>query len=416
MLSNIKERLYKILRFSEKYTKTDMVYLAKGSFWLTFGQIISIGTSFFLAIAFANLLPKEIYGQYKYILSIFSVLLITNLSGINVALTRSVAMGFEGSLFKSLKTKIKWSLLGSIASLIMVVYYYYAGNYTLSIAFIITAIFVLVSENLAVYVPYFHGLKKFGVLTKYMSSVNIVSTLAIIITIYFTNNLYLVLLSLFIPQTLMRLALMLYVKFKYKINNKADEDTISYGKKLSFINIIATIANQLDKILIFHYIGAVELAIYSFASAPNEQIKNILKNVQNLAFPKFAQKTKEEIKSTIFKKSLKLSLITFIIVIIYVIAAPFIFKIFFPEYIEAVIYSQALAISLVTLPIWIFQSAFKAQKMTKQILHLELISSISQIIITFFLVYNFGLWGAVIARTVYRIINLTTSAILFKRS
>ena len=74
MIKKIKEKIYNLLRWSEKYTKTDMVYLAHGGFWLSFGQIISSLSSFLLAIAFANLLPKETYGNYKYILSIASIL------------------------------------------------------------------------------------------------------------------------------------------------------------------------------------------------------------------------------------------------------------------------------------------------------------------------------------------------------
>ena len=69
MINFIKEKIYKLLRKSEKWTHTDMIYLAKGGFWLTLGQIISSVSSFALAVAFANFLPKEVYGNYKYIIS-----------------------------------------------------------------------------------------------------------------------------------------------------------------------------------------------------------------------------------------------------------------------------------------------------------------------------------------------------------
>jgi len=64
-IKKLKDKIYRLLRRSEKYFKTDMVYLAHGGFWLTLGQIISSAASFLLAIAFANLLPKETYGTYK---------------------------------------------------------------------------------------------------------------------------------------------------------------------------------------------------------------------------------------------------------------------------------------------------------------------------------------------------------------
>lgn len=416
MLNKIQNIIYSLLRKSEKYTHTDMVYMAKGGFWLTFGQAITMLSSFLLAIAFANLLPKETYGQYKYVMAVLGILLLSNMSGINTAFTRAVARGFEASMFKDLRTKLKWSILGALVSLILALYYYINDNTILSIAFLVTAPFVIISENFAIYSSYLHGKKMFDRLTKYSAFIKVINLFVIVLVAYLSNNLYLLLLALFIPNTIIHLIFLFRVKAKNVLNKKEDGDTTNYGKKLSLINIISTIANQLDKILIFHYLGAIELAVYSFAMSPPEQIKSLMKNVQSLAFPKFAEKSKEEIQQTIFKKSLKLSIVMAFIIIIYVFLAPIFFKIFFPAYQEAVVYSQVLSLSLVALPIWVFQSAFRAQKMTKQILHLELINSISQIILTFLLVSNFGLWGAVIARTAYRAINLTMSVILFKKA
>src|SRR5690606_14131318 len=71
-----KIRLFLIhwLRQSEKYTKVDMVYLASGNFWLTTNRVVGIGTGFMLTLAFANLLPPEIFGQYKYILALAGII------------------------------------------------------------------------------------------------------------------------------------------------------------------------------------------------------------------------------------------------------------------------------------------------------------------------------------------------------
>ena len=120
---SLHHKIYKLLRRSEKYTKTDMVYLAKGGFWLTINQIISISSAFLLSIALANLLPKEIYGQYKCIISIFSILAISTLPGMDTAVTRSIAQGNEGSFKQALKTKMKWGLLGALVSLCFAIYY-----------------------------------------------------------------------------------------------------------------------------------------------------------------------------------------------------------------------------------------------------------------------------------------------------
>lgn len=81
-MERLKHHTHRALRHSEKYFKTDMVYLAKGGFWLTTGQGVASLASLVLAIAFANLLPKEAYGNYKYILAVVGVLTLFGLTGI----------------------------------------------------------------------------------------------------------------------------------------------------------------------------------------------------------------------------------------------------------------------------------------------------------------------------------------------
>jgi len=79
----MKNRLVPFLRWSEKYTKLDMVYLTKGGFWMTLSQVSSNMLSLLLVIAFANLLPKETYGLYRYILSLAGMLNSLSLTGMN---------------------------------------------------------------------------------------------------------------------------------------------------------------------------------------------------------------------------------------------------------------------------------------------------------------------------------------------
>src|SRR5689334_12787395 len=74
-------RAERLLRWSERYMKTDMVYLAKGSFWLTLGQVAASASGLLLVIGFANLLPKEVYGTYKLILSLAGIIASFSLTG-----------------------------------------------------------------------------------------------------------------------------------------------------------------------------------------------------------------------------------------------------------------------------------------------------------------------------------------------
>lgn len=415
-METLKTKIYNLLRWSEKYTKTDMVYLTKGSFWLTLGYAVSTGSAFLLAIAFANLLPKEVYGNYRYVLSLFGILAIPNLSGMETALTRTVAQGNEGSLMPVIKTRIRWGILGGIASLFTASYYYFfAHNPNLTMAFLITAAFLPLMDPLGSYSAVLTGKKLFGVSTKYFVITQIVSTAGLLTAILMTDNLFIILLAYFAPYTAMRYIYLKITLKKFQTNQNRDPNTISYGKHLSLMNVISTIATYLDRLLVFHYLGAVQLAIYSFAIALPEQIKALLKGIDALVLPKFSERTKEEIKQTIWGKVFRFGIAISVITIIYILAAPFVFKVFFPQYLDSVFYSQIFAISLLAGINTFHFSALQAQKAQKELYHFNIWSSLIEIFLLLVLLHFYGLMGIVLARVFTRFANSGLTFWLWKK-
>lgn len=401
-MNGLKAKIINILRWSEKYAKTDMVYLAQSGSWLIFGQIVATGSAFLLGIAFANLLPKEVYGNYRYVLSLFSILAIPNLAGMETALTRSVAQGKEGALMPTVKARIRWGILGGLASIIVAFYYFFNGNNELTLAFLLAAAFIPLMDSFGNYSSFLSGKKLFNASTKYFSATQIVSVTSLLAALFLTRNLIVILLAYFLPYTLMRYAYLKLTLKKFQTNQIKDPEAISYGKHLSLMNIINTVASYLDKVLVYHYLGAVQLAIYSFSIAMPEQIKASLKSVGILSLPKFSQRSKEEIKKAIWGKTARLFLAISVIIIIYILSAPLIFKIFFPQYMESIFYSQIFSISLLAATSTLPSSAMQAQRAQKELYLYNTWSSVVQIILLFALLHFYGLLGIVLARVITR--------------
>ncbi len=415
MFNKLRYKLYHLLRKSQKYTKTDNVYLAKYGSWLTIAQVISSAGAFLLALAFANLLPKETYGVYKYVLSIVSLLAIPTLVGIDTAVTQAVSRGYEGSLIKGLKTKIKWGILGGLASLSLAGYYYFNDNATLTISFLIAALFIPLMESFNLYIALLGGRKIFAKQAQYTTLIRLISVAVLITTLFLTKNIFLIILAYFLSYTFLRLIFFLITLKKFLPNKKEDPKTISYGKHLTLIEIISTIANYLDKILVFHYLGAVELAIYSFAIIPPEQIKSVLKNIKTLALPKLSQRSKKEIKAAILPKILKLALLIALTVVIYIILAPFLYGIFFPQYSQSVFYSQIFSISLIATVATLPYTALQAKTAKKQLYQFHIYAPLIQIALLVILIYFYGLLGIILARVIGRFVNLAIIYWLVKK-
>ena len=415
MIEKIKNKLYNLLRWSEKYTHTDMVYLSKGGFWLTLSQSISAVSSFLLAIAFANLLPKENYGTYKYILSILPIVALTALPGMNIAITQSIAKGHEGSLVPAFKNKLKWSSLGSSAALLMALYYFYQNSSTLAIAFLLICIFVPFSESFLLFSSLLSGKKLFRIASQFSIISQLLLTLSIFITILLTDSIiYIIFVYLFI-NTLLHYIFFKISKRKYLKNDIKDKEAVSFGKHLSVISIFSTIASQIDSILLWHYLGASSVAIYSFALAPITPVSTFIKSIFSLAIPKFVNQDKENLKKSLFPKVIKSFFLLTIPVLILILIIPPVFHTFFSKYAESIKYAQLLTITLLFFPDKLLGMAITSRQNKNLVYKISLFNASIKIILTLVLLPIYGIWGAIIANITQHIIAMLVSVYFFKR-
>ena len=183
------------------------------------------------------------------------------------------------------------------------------------------------------------------------------------------------------------------------------------------MNLLGTLANQLDKVLVFHYLGAAQLALYTFAFAIPEQIKGTYKNLFQIALPKYADQDPNKIRNSILDKIKRLTLITALLVVGYCLTAPLIYRLLFPAYQDAVFYSQIYMLGMIAIPgISLFGTYFQVRKDTKTLYKLSVISNLSTIVLTFVLISRFGLLGAVIENGISWFLILLFSSFMKQRT
>lgn len=425
-MNKIKKKTLNLINWLSKYFKTDLSYLIKGEFWLMFGKIVNMIVSFLLVLAWANWIDKDIYGNYQYIFSLVGIISIFSLSAMGKAIIQAVARGFEGSFISGFKIKLKWGLLSSLAALIISCYYWIQGNNNFSLSFLIVAIFLPLFNASIVYTNFLIGRKLFNIQVKYDSITQVLATLIMILALFFTKKflidapIHLILLLLisvyFTSRTTLRLLFLLKTKNKFNINKKIDAKTIPFGKRLTFIEAIDILASNLDRILLFHYLGAIELAIYSFTILVPNQINTFLKHIGDLALPKFSVHSVKGIKKTLIKKICYLAILISILVLIYILIAPYVYQIFFPKYLSSASYSRIYALSIIPLSFALIGEAFRAKMMTKQIYQIRIIIPIIRASLFIILIPLYGIWGAIIGILCARTCSAILSVFLFKKS
>lgn len=400
----------------EKFLQTDISYLAKGGTWITINNVVSSIASFLLLVAFANLLPKNTYGTYQYVLSIAGILSIPTLSGINTSMVQAVARGYGGSIKKGLLTKIRWGLLGGLASIFISAYYYLNENSTLSVLFLITAAFVPMMDSFKIYGSYLSGKKLFKYSSIYGSIINIFRVVSLFVALLLTKNIIFIVLIYFVSNTLIN-SIFFWITLRKHLNKEEPEDSsaISYGKHLSLMSVLGNIATEVDKMFLFQYIGSVELAIYTFATSPVTRITTMLSPITTLAFPKFSENKPEVLKKTLPQKIFYLFVIVSIITGAYILAAPWIYRLLFPKYLDSVIYSQIFALSLLFYPQKLLPVALTAHQQKKALYVINTLSPIIKIIVLIILLPLFGIWGVIFSVLTSRIVNGLFSFYYFKK-
>lgn len=387
-----------------------MVYLASGGFWLTVGQVVSSLSAFALAIAFANLVPPETYGTYKYLLSIAGMFAIFTLPGFSTAVSRATARGHASVIHAATRERIVFSLLGTLAAFGGAWYYFINGNMELSIALAIIGALLPVFDTFTTYNGYLTGKRNFKQQSLFHLISQSISTISLVATLFFTDSVIFLLLAYFVPLTIVRFAL--YKKVTARIDSGTpDKETLTYGKHLSFINVLGTVAGSIDKILLWKFLGPAQVAIYTFALAIPEQMKGPIKGVAELAFPKFVAQTPEQIRQNmhaLWRKIAFYALGLLSISLVYILIAPYIFKFLFPQYMESVFYSQVFAISMITMVNPLLGSLLQAQKRTKMLYLVTIIHPTNIIMFSFIFIYLYGIIGAIIALILSRVIGTIT--------
>jgi O-antigen/teichoic acid export membrane protein len=405
-MENLRNTAYKALRKSEGFFKTDMVYLAKGGFWLSGGQVAVTIIGFLLSLAFANLLLPEIYGIYKYIVSLAAILSALSLSGLSTALVRATAKGFDGSFMKAFWLNTRWGLIITFAAGLGSLYYYLNGNNLLATGLLIVGFLSPLIDGAELYDSFLIGKKNFRLIAILKLWRALATSLVMFIAILLSKDPLILVFTYFSIHTLTTLSLFFYVRTKSKlVNTGVDPEMAHLAKHTSVMNSLAIFSDSIDNILIFHYFGPIQLAIYNFALAIPNQLGGFLKSINTLAAPKFANQEKKIFQESMMEKSMRVFLVGAFVTIVYIFSAPFIFKLFFPQYLISIPYSQVYSVILLfsaALPV----AFLDAQMAIKEKYSATILSNAFKVGAIFFGLYYFGLWGLVVGRVISKMFSV----------
>lgn len=394
----LRTRVYALLRWSERYIQTDMVYLTSSGFWLNLNVFIISVLAFLLSIAFANLLPAEVYGTYQYFLSFSTIVGALTLTGMNYAVTTAVAAGRKGVIRDAISVQLRWAVIPFLASIGIGAYYAAAGNYAFALGLSVIGVLIPAITIFGTYSAYLNGLKRFKQGFIYASIVNLAYYGAIFSGVLILDN-AIALLIINLGVNALALGFVFFRTLrKFPPTDSIDPDAIKYGKHLSAMNVFSVGVRQLDSILVFQFLGPATLAMYTFATAVPERVSGLFKFLFYASLPKFATQSRSAVQRGLGAKFFKTTLFASLIAGLYCLAAPTIFSLLFTQYVTAVPYTQLYALVIVAGATNLSLSALIAQRMKRRLYIVNIASPAVQLTLQVALLVLYGLWGLLIAR------------------
>ena len=375
-----------------------MVYLASSGFWLNLNFAVVSILSLLLSIAFANLLPKNEYGIYQYVLAIAAFLTAFTFTGLNTAITQAVANGREGVLRTSVRIQLAWNMIPAGVALFGAIYYFVQGNAVLGFGLACVALSLPLTNAFNSYAAFLTGKKDFRSSALYAIAGNALYYCAIFVGVFFFPAAApLIFINLFV--TAAAAATLYYWTLRVcKPNNTDDDQVLPYARHLTGMNVLGMIAAHVDKILVFQFLGAASLASYALAILLPERLGGAFKSILLAAFPRFSNRSLTEIRQSIYWKSFLILLLTLGCASAYALVAPSVLRILYPEYLDIIPYSQVYAFTFVATIAHLVTMAFVAHKRLKELYIFNTAVPLLQISALVIGISLWGLWGLVAAR------------------
>lgn len=399
-----------------RYLAIDFLYFAKGGFWLTGAQIISVISGLLLSFIYARFLSKVAFGQYAYILSFVAFFGSFAHPGMDKAVIRAVAQGRELIAKKATKATIPWAFGAALPLVGLGIFYWLKKPPDPKLALIFFSTFFLVIPIwiFRFFYSYFiakNKLKLFFTATAISQLVSLI--LLATISIVFSSGLLLITAGLSF-QALFSLSYSLWIYRQIRLIPPKSSD-FTYAHKLNDIQIFLSLTQYADKIILAKLLGFEAVAIFTFAKVVPEQIRGFLKHISVLALPKLSQVNMSK-RGKQFENKLKVFLImTILIIIAFVILSPFIFSIFFPSYMLSIPLSRILSLMILSAPGLVISSLFESQADVKN-LRLQLYPAYGlQLVLLGVLTYQFGIEGTAWSIAFGSILFTGLGLILFKR-
>jgi len=238
--------------------------LIKNFVWLMGLRVVQQALGLIGVYFLARLLSKDAFGNYGFLLSTLAICAIFTLPGLNNAVAQGAARGALGIYRRAVGVSFSGALVGSLICLGGWLYYEPKVP-DLALAFLLVALLFPASHGLLQWQSVLTGREKFS---KYF----LLGTISALLTYssmiaglhFFPDEILVPVIAVIATPALINILLTIPM-LRQAYGEPAEQTALAYGLRSSLYLAINTIANHLDKLLLFHFLSALERGVCSWS-------------------------------------------------------------------------------------------------------------------------------------------------------
>lgn len=387
----------------------DVRFYGKSFAWLGVGQMSGVVRGVATTFLMARWLPRNIMGEFRYVLAIFALAGMFAAGGVTAGIIRGIAKGDTVVVWAAMKRIMQIAPLGTLVLLLAAIERWWVGETNVAIALAFSGILFPAYAICGLYGSILTGQERVVRLTKIAIANNTIFAICFFLVIWKTKDLLPVFFAYLGFDILFR-GFITWNEIRKLPKQGSAAEHVKLGDHMNAISILQAFAAQLDQILLQRLGGYGTLANYSIAMLIPEQIKDFVNAIGGIMLRRFSKReqTAKTLRTTRRHFWTMLGLAS-IIVLGYAATAPVAIPWLFPQYGNEVVPSMVYAVGLLGLVTLVGLNYFQAHQNIKALWRFYGLNTAIQIAGNIILIPLFGAWGAIISKTTTRLASIGLS-------
>lgn len=282
-MKRVYQKVTRLIEWSSRKSGLNLGYFLTNGFWVTFRYALLASTGLLVSVFFTRLATKELLGQYQFIISVYGVLAIFTLPGLNLAVLKAMANGHTRSIYTALRMTLFWGVLAVPLICGYGAYQYFQGAHDIGITLMLAGVaFPLFYAPLVWIIPYDNKLQ-FRAHALRTIITNIVLTAGLVSGLLFGAGLT-TLILIYLTVNILLNWLFLYEVLR-GIEEGSSELDKKYGLIVSFQKFVYGLSNNVPALLVSYFFGFHFLAIFYIANAFLNFLSGFISSLSNLYVP-----------------------------------------------------------------------------------------------------------------------------------